>query len=171
MLGPLDSGHFQNCTAGVMMIHCGHLWLKKCKWTSKKWLVYLFLQILTQKYFKIFPCRVTFKLVHCCTSAMASTSLILTLREIVPLVDCRGLHRFAYIFHPCNHFNEYIYYCIDIHYRAAGNTARKRLSCCLFLKMKTLLGYRCCCLGNLVTLTLLSTLFTTRFIKCVAAGN
>lgn len=107
------------------MIHCGPLWLKKCKWTSKKWLAYLFLQILTQKSFKIFPCRVTFKLVHCCTSAKAYTSLILTLKEIVPLVDCRGLYRFAYISHPCNHFNEYIYYCIDIHYRAAGNTAGK----------------------------------------------
>lgn len=67
---------------------------------------------------------------------------------------------------------KYIYYYIDIHYIAAGGTAGEIwLSCSLLLKMKTLLSFRCCCLGNLVTLTLLSTLFTTCFIKCVAAGN
>ena len=94
-------------------------------------------------------------------------------REIVSSVDWRGLYWFVHIIFSTQQQFQRIYLLL---YRYSLWSCRKhcretRLSCSLFLKMKTLLSYRCCCLGNLVTLTLLSTLFTTRFIKCIAAGN
>lgn len=133
---------------------------------------------------KAFPHRDTFKPPRCCAVAMAYPSVIwmfwmeplLFLWWIVERalqVFCFFIYLFlAHIFCTRSHVGEHIYYCMDIHYRAVGKHCREtKLSCCLFLKMKTLLGCCCCCLGNLVTLTLLSTLFATRFIKCIAAGN
>lgn len=120
----------------------------------------------------IFQSSVPGGLMHYCTSEVAYTSLILQFwRKIVPLVECRCLTLQA-----CAHSSAAFPRIYLLPYRYSFQSCRKHcretlLSCSLFLKMKTLLGYRCCCLGNLVTLTLLPTLFTTRFIKCVAAGN
>lgn len=50
-------------------------------------------------------------------------------RKCVPLVDCRGLTLQVCVhFSALQHFHEYIYYRIDIHYRAAGSTAGKHCS-------------------------------------------
>lgn len=140
---------------------------------GNNWRAYFFVWMLRQKAFRaLSPCRVTSKLAHTSAMDLHKFKTWHSVGKFFPLVDCGELHRFCAHFSALQHLPKHIYYRIDMHYRAAGSTAGKHCSpVAFFLKMKTLLGYRCCCLGNLVTLTLLSTLFTTRFIKCVAAGN
>lgn len=84
---------------------------------------------------KAFLRRGAFKLPRCCAAAMAYPSVILMFgREslLFSLVGCwKGstgfLFLYLFIFGP--HFRsncgKHIYYCMDIHYRAAGNTAGK----------------------------------------------
>lgn len=138
------SGHFHKRTAGLMMIHCVQLGFetvqmgeRKPKQMEKKDSPAFLFKSEHLDFSKAFPCRDTFKPPRCCAAAMAYPSVILMfgrepllflwwIVERALQVLCFFIYLFlAHIFHPRSHLGEHIYYCMDIHYRAAGNTAGK----------------------------------------------
>lgn len=140
--GGMVSGHFHKRTAGLMMIHCVQLGFetvqmgeRKPKQMEKK-LARVSVQIWTLRFFKSLSLQRYFQAAAllCSSNGLPECDLdVWKGTASLSLVDCwKGSTGFmflylflAHIFHPRSHLGEHIYYCMDIHYRAAGNTAGK----------------------------------------------
>ncbi len=98
------------------------------KQAEKNWLAYFFVRFLRQKAFKA-PSRQSY-FESLCTILQQWPTQVKSwhLEENCSFGELQRTQQVCIHFSALQHFHKYIYYCIDIHYRAAGSTAGKHCS-------------------------------------------